>query len=281
MKYCIQYYRNFKYFNDIDEIIITYNDKDVNVLNFLEQFSETKTRIILDANKIDNIEDNLNIFIAAREAHKNLAIKIKLDSNEALLLYENNIPFFFDEFVDNWDTLISFINAKVSDVYIVNELGFELKDVSRVCKENNVNIRVFPNVAQTGSKIKNLETIKSFFIRPEDIDIYEPYVDVCEFFGPLDRQSVLYDIYTDKKWIGDLRELIIGLKEPLKSKYLMPCFGEERLNCGKKCYQDKCIICDKISTIAKQLEEANLEIKIEEKENEYQINEASNENKTG
>lgn len=125
MKYCIQYYRNFKYFNDIDEIIITYNDKDVNVLNFLEQFSETKTRIILDANKIDNIEDNLNIFIAAREAHKNLAIKIKLDSNEALLLYENNIPFFFDDFVDNWDTLISFINAKVSDVYIVNELGFE------------------------------------------------------------------------------------------------------------------------------------------------------------
>lgn len=279
MKYCIQYTKDFRYLKQVDEVIIPFHS--TNLIN-IKDFSDNQ-RIIIDFEDKKEILFNLKSLIEIKELHNNIAIRFlgELDAETATKLEEVKIPFFFNLRVDKWDTLMGLIELGVSDVYIVNELGFELKDVSRVCKENNVNIRVFPNVAQTGSKIKNLETIKSFFIRPEDIDIYEPYVDVCEFFGPLDRQSVLYDIYTDKKWIGDLRELIIGLKEHLKSKYLMPCFGEERLNCGKKCYQNKCIICDKISTIAKQLEEANLEVKIEEKENEYQINEASNENKTG
>lgn len=264
MKYSINFYRDFRHMEEIDEIIITYKDKNAEVLNFLKTVSENQ-RVILDITKDDNItiEKNLGIFYAAKKIHKNIAIKMALCHRSAAIdLYEENISFFFDVFVDKWDTLISFIKMNVSDVYIVNELGFELKNVSKVCKDANVNIRVFPNVAQTSSKIDNFDMLKAFFIRPEDIYAYEPYVDVCEFFGPLDRQSVLYEIYKSEKWLGDLQELIIGLNFSIGSRTILPCFGEERVNCGKKCYYGQCIICDKIKTISSQLKEAGVDLVI-------------------
>lgn len=287
MKYSINFHRDFRYMEEIDEIIITYKDKNAEVLDFLKTVSENQ-RVILDTTKDDNIviEKNLEIFSAAKKIHKNIAIKMALWQRSAAAdLYEENIPFFFDTFADSWDILISFIKMNVSDVYVANELGFELKNISKVCKDANVNIRVFPNVAQTSSKIDNLDMLKAFFIRPEDIYAYEPYVDICEFFGPLDRQSVLYEIYKSEKWLGDLRELIIGLNFSIGSKTILPCFGEERVNCGKKCYYGQCIICDKIKTISNQLKEAGVELvtrkeKDNDKDDKHEVNEELNENET-
>lgn len=287
MKYSINFHRDFRYMEEIDEIIITYKDKNAEVLDFLKTVSENQ-RVILDTTKDDNIviEKNLEIFSAAKKIHKNIAIKMALwQRGAAADLYEENIPFFFDTFVDSWDILISFIKMNVSDVYVANELGFELKNISKVCKDANVNIRVFPNVAQTSSKIDNLDMLKAFFIRPEDIYAYEPYVDICEFFGPLDRQSVLYEIYKSEKWLGDLRELIIGLNFSIGSRTILPCFGEERVNCGKKCYYGQCIICDKIKTISNQLKEAGVELvtrkeKDNDKNDKHEVNEELNENET-
>ena len=73
------------------------------------------------------------------------------------LLKENQIQFFFNDFVGNWDSLVSLIEYGVSDIYIVNELGFDLKEVAEACKENNV-------------KIKNIIT---FFMLPLFLTIYE------------------------------------------------------------------------------------------------------------
>ena len=36
-----------------------------------------------------------------------------------------NISFFFNEYIDRWDILDGYLNLGVTDVYIVNELGFE------------------------------------------------------------------------------------------------------------------------------------------------------------
>lgn len=283
MKYCVNFHRDFRYINEIDEVIIVYKNKNAEILRFLENISEQQ-RVIVDISNDDEIDiaKNLDIFSAAMLKHKNLVIKMSITQKDMCVdLFEANIPYFFGEFVDKWDTLMSFIKLGTTDIYIVNELGFELKNVSKVCKENNVKIRVFPNVAQISSKIDNLDKLKSFFIRPEDIYAYEPYVDVCEFFGPLNRQSVLYEIYKNEKWLGDLRELIIGLGFSIGSRTILPCFGEERVNCGKKCYYGQCIICEKIMTIANQLKEAGVELVTKKgANNEYEAIEELNEDET-
>lgn len=288
MKYCAKFYRDFRYMNEVDEIMITYKNQDANLIKFLVEIPEWQ-RIVVDIshNEDMKIEENLSIFYAAFRQHKNLTIKMSITQKDMCAdLFEQNIPYFFDEFVDKWDVLISFIKLGVSDVYIVNELGFELKNVSKVCKENNVNIRVFPNVAQSGSKINNLDKLKTFFIRPEDIYAYEEYVDICEFFGPLDRQSVLYKIYKNERWMGNLEELIIGLNISFSNRTILPIFGEKRINCEKKCYYGQCIICEKIETVANQLKEAEIELvtkrnKDIKDEDEYEIIKEFNENEAG
>lgn len=287
MKYCVNYHKDFRYLEAIDEIIIKYKDRNIEVLEFLKTIPEQQ-RIILDITKDDNVivEKNIDIFAAAIKIHKNLALMIPLHQRGAAVdLYEINIPFFFDTFVDKWDMLMSILDCRVSDVYIVNELAFEMEDVAKICKERKVQIRTFPNVAQSSSKIQSLHNLKSFFIRPEDIYIYDEYVDVCEFFGPADRQSVLYEIYTSGRWLGDLKDLIIGFNFSLHSKFIMPAFGEERVNCGKKCYKGKCIVCDKIETIANQLQEAKIEIVTKknkkESKDEHTVIETTNEIEAG
>ena len=55
------------------------------------------------------------------------------------------------------------------------DLGFELPLVRAFCNEHGVRIRCFANVAQ--SRWEGTPIFKKFFIRPEDVDIYEDYVE--------------------------------------------------------------------------------------------------------
>lgn len=284
MKYCILYHRKFRYMNQIDEIIIKFRDRQVGLIDFLKKKIKPFQRVIITPEPDVYINNNLDIIEVAKSIHKNIAILLPLEQRDvAIDLSQMNVDFFFNDFVDKWDVLMSYINFGVSDVYIVNELGFELKEVAKVCHEKKVQVRVFPNVAQYSNHIKNLNNFTAFFIRPEDLGFYEPYVDVCELFGEPDKYSVIYDIYTKRSWLGDLKDLIIGLEQSILNNTIMPLFGERRLNCEKKCYQGKCIICEKISTVSKQLEEANLTFtkvkkKGDDNENKSKVTEAINDN---
>lgn len=264
MKYCIQYTKGFRYLKQIDEVIIPLYSSHLKTC--IEELSDNQ-RIVIDIKDIKEVLSNLKSFIEMKEQHSNIAVRlpggfnVDLAAETAIKLEEVGIPFFFNFRVDKWDTLMALVEVGVSDIYVVNELGFNLDEVSTLCKKNNVNIRVYPNVAQMSAKVTSINHLKSFFIRPEDMMYYEPFVDVCEFFGPEDRQSVLYKIYQEEgKWLGDLKDLIIGLDLSINNRCIVPVFGSARISCRKKCYQGKCISCDKVLTIEKQLNEAKIEV---------------------
>ena len=270
MKYAISFHRGFRHFDKIDEIIFKYTDKNTNLLDAFEG-RENWQRFIIDVTERTIIEEDLVMFNLLRKKYK-FAIKPSIVQRElAADLYEENIPFFFEEFADTWDKLASMVGLGVSDVYIVADLGFDLKDVSAFCKQNKVKVRVFPNIAQVSSKVDNLDSFHHFFIRPEDVEIYSEYIDVLEFFGDLDRQSVLYEIYTKGKWVGKLNELILNFKSPIDNQTIPPIFAEKRLDCGKKCLKGKCKICTRIKNISSVLQENNLVIR-KAKDNENTIN---------
>ena len=263
MKYCISYHKDFRHLDKVDEVIIKFqNQTQKQLIDFLETMrADVRVIVKLEENTL-NIDKATEIFANAKVIHPNFSVALSgPDAAFTERLKEKEIPFFYSTFVDKWDVLMSFLSVGVSDVYIVNELGFDLKDVSKVCKEHGVQVRVFPNVAQLSSQVGKMNKLKSFFIRPDDIEHYEPYVDVCEFFGPLDRQSVLYEIYLGEKWMGDLEELIIGLNMSIQNNTLVPAFGIERISCKKDCYKGKCIICDKCLSVANSLKEANVVIR--------------------
>ena len=263
MKYAINYNSNFKNYEQADEVILKYfnEQQKIDILDFVQIDKHSNLRIILAAEKLETLtSEDIALFTQIKAVHPETAVRIGLHQKDFFFEFLNNeIPYFFDAFVDSWDMFNAFVNLGVSDIYIVNEFAFLLKDIKTA--KSDINIRVFPNVCQSSDSLKVLPTETSFFIRPEDISNYESFVDVCEFFGPTDRNKVLFEIYKSGKWLGDLGHLIIGLNQEVSNQSIAPAFGVTRVKCYKKCVKTNCTICKQCFQLAKMLDKAGMQFK--------------------
>ena len=266
MKFAIKFYQGCRTLTNADEIIIQYNEKNPNLIKFVQEYKDNQ-RIIVNITELVDIEDNLNIFEAAYKAHPQFAILLSYKQGVTDIA-EMNIPFFFIEGASNMDDVMGMLHLGVTDLYVMNELAFNIKSISEYCHNNNVAVRVYPNVAQSSTNF-SINTFTKFFIRPEAVKIYEPYVDVFEFFGPLDRQAVLYDIYCDERWLGLLNEIIIGLDKDINNQTIVPYFDVIRTNCRKMCGVEKCNTCKAVENFSKTLKIK--EIGIKKKKAAYEI----------
>jgi len=259
MKYCLDFIKQNKdVLNDVDEIYCS----EISTLETLCQHHSNK-RIII---KILFKKELLEAIQICKETNNNYAISLLADDKELIsLLKEAKIPFFLNKLANTWDIFTELIELGVSDIYITEELGFELDKIATIAHKKGIQIRAFPNICQSGSV--SMPSLKSFFIRPEDVSIYESYIDVLEFFGNEEKQSILYKIYKDKKWFGKLKEIIPNFDSELDSRFIIPHFAKQRIKCGKKCLKGgKCKICERIEQLSKTLEKSNLLVKIENKE---------------
>lgn len=195
------------------------------------------------------------------DEYKNIKIIFDFYNKEYLSrAQEFEIPFFFTNFVTSIDQLYGFMKYNPTDMYICEELGFFLDKVSKILHDNNIKVRVFPNICQ--SSFSETESIKTFFIRPEDIFIYANFVDIFELISDAERQETLFKIYKQGKWFGQIREIIPTFHGDLDSKYLLGNFGIIRSRCGKRClYKPKsCAICDRFMEVADTFKENKIVI---------------------
>lgn len=268
MNYCINYnpQKGFKYLNEINEITINYRRKDTSLLDFMFQHKEQRINIKINDEQ-DFLDNNcISVFEGIKFEYPELNFVLLFsDKNEELLsqVKTSEIKYFFTTLIKDWDSLYYIKDLKPTDIYIVETLGFELDVISQILHEENIKIRCFANVAQ--SSAKTTPALKQFFIRPEDIDFYEPYIDCIEFFGQERKDHTLeiyYKIYKyDKKWFGKLNEIIIGLNSDIDSRFILPKFAERRLGCGKRCLKGRpCQICEAIEGLSATLEKNNLMI---------------------
>lgn len=266
MKFCTRFHTDFRYEDKIDEIIFIYKETNTDILDLIQnKYSRENLTVILNLEELsaEELLKSMSIFTAIKELHPNFKILLPFSlSSYSNIFKEKEINYFYNLLIDRWDDLVAVVKDGVSDAYICNELAFELKDIRKIFPD--LTIRIFPNVCQTSNKFHNDECLTNFFVRPEDVAIYETCVDVMEFFGTIDRQSVLYEIYSNRKWLGDLRDLIIGLDISIYSKYLVPHFGVRRLNCGKVCNKNKCSLCPQMYNLGKKFKENNLIINYEQ-----------------
>ena len=126
-------------------------------------------------------------------------------------------------------------------------LFFDLDNVSHF----EIPIRVTPNKAYD-AYIPHKDGICGQWIRPEDLDLYEPYATVCEFRTfdiQLDGNYLIYEktllnIYkNEKKWTGSLNDIVkdLGLQTINPGTY--DDLGKRRLNCKQTCQLNRCHFC--------------------------------------
>lgn len=276
--FCINYSRDYfnKTKNFINEIVLTKLSKQIttkDIIDFDKKINtdDKKIRLIIQEPDIISAYKNIGIYkeIINDYSDINFAIRIDTEDFETFTerlsyikkLINEKIPIFFDIIIDDWDMLWSFINLGVSDVFIGGDLGFNLQKVKVITDAHDIKVRALPHYA-TWHWAYYLSYIK-FFIRPEDIEFYHNFIDVFDLSlycnskdGKKDITEVLLKIYAqDKKWTGDLSELINGLNSPFDSRLIPNHFAKRRVKCGKRCLKDKnCNLCHEISQATQQFE---------------------------
>jgi len=126
----------------------------------------------------DSFEEvDADIFQELLKTYTNFKLILSYNNLVALeLIKARNIPFFFRDFVGTIDKVHAFMKEKPTDMYICEELGFSLITISTLLHNNNIKVRVIPNLCQ--SSCTAIDSVLQFFVRPEDIDIYSEFVDV-------------------------------------------------------------------------------------------------------
>ena len=196
------------------------------------------------------------------------------------ILVDQGVPYYYAEKVTDWDKFNGFLKLSVTDIIVAENLMFDAKFLSSAAKSAGKSLRCFCNICQ--SSWKQTPSIQTFFIRPEDIEVYENYIDTFEFFTDnmdATRLNVLYKIYAiDRFWFGRIDELILNYEGDERNENIIPLFAERRSECEKKCMKgplkSSCGLCVRIKELSKAMEESGLEliqkeIKIHGEESEH------------
>lgn len=194
------------------------------------------------------------------------------------------IDYFYKAAISNYEQLEwIMLTTRVSDIYITSPLAFDVENLKKVFKRKYISkplIRIYPNVCQS---ILLSPSIRTFFIRPEDLHLYEKYIDVAEIYVTDLQQkknaNVYFNIYNKSKtWMGDLQEYLIDCEDSIDNLYIFNGFGEQRLSCQHKCSQGRCNMCnnqkeyidlmnkthEKIFEISEKIEKMGLDTKNED-----------------
>lgn len=156
-----------------------------------------------------------------------------------------SIKFYFDRPVSRYEDARDLKRLGSQYVLIEAPLFFEMDKVSNL----EVPVRLAPNVAYYDNWIPKENGLYGSWIRPEDIDLYNSYVDTIEFAASSATQEEgYYRVYCkDKEWGLELSNFIKNYgRFPGHNAYIPQSFTEARLNCGQKCQSDgSCHICYK------------------------------------
>lgn len=255
MKYCIPFFVGMNSKKSIDELIIKYKEERYDTLiEFLNE--HFYLRVIINFQNRELTSKDLDFFSALAEKEEyNFAIMISYRINKDIIsqLKETKINYFFQEYCVDYSSIAAFLDMGVSDIYIVNDLCFDLPTVSDIVHAAGAKVRVFPNVAQEMYPTK--DPITRFFIRPEDIFLYENYVDVCEIFGDAGITEEIFYVYINQKWNKEINKLISNIDEEFTNTFLLENFSLRRLSCKRKCKINKdCDFCMKKVKIAKGID---------------------------
>jgi len=257
VNFAVHYHRNFRYLDEVDEIIFKYKGTESLVEDLPNMILDDQCAIV-SLEEIEDIEEIVEYLSLFKQVHPNFKVQIFYDQRDWLPVFKDlDIDYMYLNYANKIDDIYILMADEVSDIYIAEGLCFNLKELQPI-RDKGIKIRTFPDVAQYHPNYKGPDIFK-FFIRPEDLDIYEKYIDVLEFFRIDNSLSALYTIYNRRQWLGNLNTLIMDIPSlEITNTAIPPIFGETRVNCGHKCMIGDCHLCERFQIIAPKIDENNM-----------------------
>ena len=225
MLYSLDYHTKYK--QEADELRAPWNQGG----QLKEYLSQEKRFLITDITN-SNLSDAIKELDKIKDAY-NYTVSCG-DLSVLLTLLDEGYNAFLRYPITDWESYQNLAAAGVSDIYIDGPLAFNCKNIA--ASKGDIKIRVSPQVSANASLLPLDVTANTFFIRPEDLKIYEDAIDIIDFKEKdQQKEDTLFKIYKRGTWPGDLRDLIGTVHESVPNPFLKPEFGQSRYNCGQIC----------------------------------------------
>ncbi len=250
MRYCVSGRQFYTVLKKADEIKVKYKDRE-RLIDFVEKLPN-KT-IILD---LDEIEYDLNLkqLQMYKEKFNDFYLAIH-DLRKVIEIKEYDIKWYWPYPVTSYYELNQILRLNPSYVFLGAPLTSDLPKVRKLIPDN-IKIRMVANCAspqylKTSIPFNN---IIGSWVRPEDVEFYELYVDCLEFDNLVNgepstrREETLLRIYQeDKKWPGNLNLIINDLNVDVDNRLLPEEWSSIRSQCGMKCMSGLgCRFCNNV-----------------------------------
>lgn len=231
MKFSLDYRSPKK--EEADEVRCPYNQLGT-IYKFIQEYPEKRYCIaingILDDEKYNKALEQINTVLLITPNYT-----IDCDNIwQGYKFLESHYNVYMHFPITDWETFSNLRDARVTDIYIDGPLCFQCDAIK--AGKKNVNIRVSPTISF--NNVFNFESRhpENFFIRPEDLHLYEDTIDIIDFsVGSVETEKTLFDIYKRGYFNFDIGQLILGLPIGIKNVAFKEHFAEQRLNCGQKC----------------------------------------------
>lgn len=240
---------NKSIYDELGEIIINYDSKDITLPRFIKKHQNQS--IVINISTGSASDEDVKRFIDFNDKYHNIKLRISHNDSYFEQMIKDKIPYFFNDcYCGDWDMLNSLLdapNSNVSDIYISSSLGFDIQKVANRVHDAGKQLRLIPDIASVNSFVDIAHGITSFFVRPNDIGYYRGIVDVMEILGG----PINYQAYKKQNWFGPLNEIITNLDSNIDNRAIFSVFGSARLQCQKRCGQgSSCKICKNIEQLS-------------------------------
>ena len=243
MRYSVSGRQPYSVIKKADEIRFIYADRD-KIFDLIENYSD-KT-IILD---VPNQEEDWSNWQMYNEKFSEFYIALH-DLSRADAFNVMGIKWFWPFPITTFYELSMVIDLHPSYIMLGPPLSFDLekvqKEIKKTCGEP-IPVRMTANVAHP--KYLPNEKINGLcgqWVRPEDVALYEPYIQCFDFEGcqSLKEEEVLLTTYQAGVWPGNLNLLIKRLNFNVDNRAIPEEVGLARINCGQKCWSGSgCELC--------------------------------------
>ncbi len=250
MELCVQANQDPRYLDWASQIMFKYKDRNL-IPDYIEKYPDKQ--IILQCYNEENIPkedlDWVSFVDFETLADGNFCLAIS-DIEIATMCNQLDMDFYFAYPIQSYEELYNVLNLNAKYVRLGASLFFDLDNVKKLYP--SIKIRIIPNVAYDDLYPRE-NGVTGTWIRPEDLMLYNSYVDTLEFADAnREKEQALIRIYWEQRsWPGSLNTLITNLNYPA-ANYLIPSdFTEKRLNCRQRCYSNKnCAICYRFLNLA-------------------------------
>lgn len=255
MKYCVSARQPNSILKKADEIKVAFQDIN-GIENFIEDELNKTVIYEIPFNKREDEIEWLKLYSYAEKIDLKLALgNLKLVDK----CKEYGLKYYWGFPISTYYELEGVLQLGVCELFLGVPLTFDLEN----CKKYNLPIRVVANVAYD-NYITRKNGIQGFYIRPEDIKLYDEYIDCIEFItSELSKEATLLKIYKeDGFWPGNLNLLLVNLNFNIDNRVLPDEFGKIRINCQQKCMRNnRCHFCESAFNFADNIRKEALDRK--------------------